>query len=171
MKKLNIGSGDRELKGFTNLDGKFGDDITKLDYKDDSVDVIYASHVLEYFDREEVKGVLKEWRRVLKPEGKIYLSVPDFRVMAELYIKNNIPLFKFLGPMYGKMEMNGKTIYHKTIYDYASLGELLVSIGFRRIETWNFISFCVDQDLLNYDDHGKAVIDDRFISLNLEAKK
>jgi predicted SAM-dependent methyltransferase len=111
-------------------------DITKLPYEDNSVDILYSSHTLEYFDREEALDVLKEWYRVLKVGGKIYLSVPDFRAMANLYIENNAPLHKFLGPLFGKMASGDKVIYHKTVWDYASLGEYLRIVGFRRIDKW-----------------------------------
>lgn len=39
-------------------------DITKLSYEDNSADLIYSSHTLEYFDRSEVLDVLKEWNRI-----------------------------------------------------------------------------------------------------------
>ena len=42
--------------------------IDNLDiFEDNSIEEIYASHVLEYFDKYEVVNVLKEWNRVLKP--------------------------------------------------------------------------------------------------------
>ena len=39
---------------------------------DNSVDLIYASHVIEYFDPIEVVEVLKDWKRVLKTDGIFY---------------------------------------------------------------------------------------------------
>jgi len=146
------------------------------------VDLIYSSHTLEYFDREEVVDVLKEWYRVLKPDGKLYLSVPDFRAMADLYVKKNIPLHKFLGPLYGKRvsDFERGPIYHKTVYDYASLGELLRFIGFRKIEPWVHQRYEVyltegdSTEVLNFDtedDCSNAFIHDRLISLNISCKK
>ena len=134
--KLHLGCGNNKLKGFENLDKKFGDDITKLDLADKTVDLIYASHVLEYFDRDESLGVLKEWYRVLNIGGKIYLSVPDFSKISENY-NNGSPLHESLGPLYGKMKSGEDTIYHKTIWDYSSLGEYLRIIGFRKIKEWS----------------------------------
>ena len=71
-----------------------------------SVDLIYASHVIEYFDRDGVKNLLQEWIRVLKPGGKLRLAVPNFEAMANLYIEKKYPLEKFLGPLYGKIRLN-----------------------------------------------------------------
>ena len=87
MIKINMGCGWRNFGSdwdhidggdYPHLDSK---DILNLPYKDDTVDLIYASHVLEYFDIVEVKEVLREWRRVLKPGGELRIAVPDFEMM------------------------------------------------------------------------------------------
>ena len=94
MIKINIGCGWRNFgDDWVHIDG--GDyehldyrDITDLSqFEDDSVDLIYASHVIEYFDREEVIPLLKEWKR-LKPYGVLRLAVPNFPVLAQLYLEN-----------------------------------------------------------------------------------
>ena len=59
--------------------------------------------------------------KVLKPNGVMRLAVPDFFFNVLFYINKSFPLKKFLGPLYGKMSMNGKNIYHKTVYDYKSI--------------------------------------------------
>lgn len=160
-KWVHIDGGDYE-----HLDSK---NITNLPYEDETVDIIYASHVLEYFDREEAIEVLKEWHSVLKPGGKIILSVPDYRKMAELYLHDDIPLHRFLGPLYGKMPMGKETIYHKTIYDYSSLGELLRVIGFKNLGLWDADGLKMFGD--DYDDHSKAKVHEKSISLNMVASK
>ncbi|ACH40712.1 glycosyltransferase, WfgS family [Citrifermentans bemidjiense Bem] len=48
---------------------------------------IYASHILEHLDyQRELLSTLKEWHRVLKPFGTLYLSVPDLDVLARLLL-------------------------------------------------------------------------------------
>lgn len=82
---LNLGCGEHKMPGHVNLDIKDGADARKLDYPDNSVDEVYASHVLEHFGAEETELVLKEWVRVLKPGGIIRIAVPDLRkAMQEL---------------------------------------------------------------------------------------
>ncbi len=50
-------------------------DLSRFD--DNTFIELYASHVLEHFDfRSEVAQVLCEWRRVLVPGGRLYVSVP-----------------------------------------------------------------------------------------------
>ena len=72
------GSGSPKLEGFTNIDIRnysgvdIVHDIISLPmFKDDSVDEIRASHVIEHIHPENITKVLAEWHRILKPEGKI----------------------------------------------------------------------------------------------------
>ena len=97
--KINMGCGWRNFgTDWIHIDG--GDyehldykDITLLkQFKDNSVDLIYASHVIEYFDRKQVINILKEWQRVLKPSGILRVAVPDFKSMASLYLSKNYKL-------------------------------------------------------------------------------
>jgi predicted SAM-dependent methyltransferase len=41
------------------------------------MDVVYHSHVLEHFDREDALGLLAECHRVLTPGGTLRVVVPD----------------------------------------------------------------------------------------------
>ena len=71
--EITFSCGKRYLEGFVHIDIA---DFDHIDYKssveslpmidDNSVDLIYASHVIEYFDPIEVVEVLKDWKRVLK---------------------------------------------------------------------------------------------------------
>ena len=145
MTKINIGCGWRNFgKDWIHIDSG---DYDHLDYKnitnlkqfdDNSIDLIYASHVIEYFDREEVIPLLKEWQRVLMPYGVLRLAVPNFPVLAQLYLKREIDLDKVLGPLYGKMPMGSETIYHKTTYDFYSLRKLLSDLDFCNIRKYDW---------------------------------
>ena len=44
--------------------------------EDNSFDFVYSSHCLE--DMEDVETALKNWVRILKPGGFLYVVVPDF---------------------------------------------------------------------------------------------
>lgn len=57
----------------------------KMPFKDDSFNIIYASHVLEHIPWYQVKTVLKEWVRILKPGGKLEVWVPDgYKICSSL---------------------------------------------------------------------------------------
>lgn len=148
MIKLHLGCGWRNFgEDWIHIDGgKYSHlhshDITKLPFENNSADLIYASHVIEYFDREEVVGILREWRRVLREGGLIRLAVPDFEAMAKLYAQGKFPLENFLGPLYGKMGMRGgetgKIIYHKTVYDFNNLKNVLESVDFHNVRRYDW---------------------------------
>ncbi len=142
--KINMGCGSRDFgSDWVNIDGgnyphiQFND-ITKLCFKNNTVDLIYSSHVIEYFDRLEIISILKEWKRVLKLGGILRLAVPDFLQMIRGYMFHAYPLDAFLGPLYGKMNMAGEWIYHKTVYDFESLNKLLTTIGFKNVHTYDW---------------------------------
>lgn len=159
-----------------------GGDYPHLDYssvidlgqfKNDSVDLIYASHVLEYFNKRESHAVLCEWNRVLKHDATLRVAVPDFRVMANLYTKKEYGLASFLGPLYGQMVMGERIIYHKTCYDFKTLKTDLIESGFRDIKEYDWHTTEHSQ----LDDHSQAYLphmdkkNGTLISLNVEARK
>ncbi len=185
---LNLGCGDRKrLSNFVNIDivrNKNVDivcDVRRLPMiHNNSVDLIYASHILEYFDRVEVAEVLVEWRRVLKTRGILRLAVPDFEQIALLYHTTDYGLDKFIGMLYGRQPVNGKFIYHKTCYDEDSLRETLERCGFEDIRYWDWRKVLPD----GYDDWSisylprfkKSPLEEEYrngtlMSLNMEAIK
>ena len=196
MIKLNIGCGWRNFgDDWVHIDG--GNyphvnyhDVTSLLYENDSVDLIYTSHMFEYFGPEEGLEVLHEWFRVLKKGGILRIAVPDFEAMAKLYAQGKFPLQKFLGPIFGKMEMGmkggetGKIIYHKTTYDFQSLNEMLQTVGFKNIKRYDW-KITSPHDKI--DDHSQSYLPHEdfiptkekpfdkengyLISLNVEAEK
>ena len=144
--------------------------VTSLPFKDNSCDVVYASHLLEYFDRVEVLEVLKEWKRVLKPEGILRVAVPDFEQLSKLY-NNGYSLERILGPLYGKW--GDPSVYHKTVYDFRSLKTVLFICGFHKVVRYNWR----DTEHSQYDDHSQAYLphmdkeNGTLVSLNVEAVK
>jgi len=177
--KFNIGCGWRNFGAdWIHIDGGDYDhlnssDIFIRDYQNNSADLIYASHFIEYFDREEVVLLLKRWKNVLKPNGILRLSVPNFEVCSKLYSEKQYSLDSFLGVLYGKMPMADKTIYHKTTYDYSSLTVLLKEIGMRKLKKYNW----KNTEHAEFDDHSQAYLPHMdkengiLISLNVECIK
>jgi predicted SAM-dependent methyltransferase len=179
MIKLHLGCGKRNFgTDWIHIDGGdfthlYAHDITKLNFDDESVSMIYSSHTLEYFDREEVIPVLKEWVRVLRPDGILRIAVPNFIAMSYLYSAGKFPLKSFLGPLFGKMKMGEETIYHKTVYDFHDLKEILESVGLRDVRYYDWRK----TEHSNIDDCSAAYLpkmdkeNGTLISLNVEATK
>ena len=177
--KLNLGCGPRDFgSDWIHIDGGnyphlHSHNIIELPFDNDSVDLIYASHVIEYFNRDDVTVVLKEWVRCLKPKGVLRLAVPNFEVMAKLYVDKKYPLEHFLGPLYGKITMAESFIYQKTVYDSDSLITVLESIGLQNIKTWDWKTMAHAK----FDDHSQAYLphmdkeNGTLISLNMEGEK
>jgi predicted SAM-dependent methyltransferase len=46
-------------------------------WRDDVLDYVYSSHLLEDFSEGETLPILREWTRVLKPGGRLVLLLPD----------------------------------------------------------------------------------------------
>lgn len=46
-------------------------------FRNDVLDYVYSSHLLEEFDREQTVAILREWGRVLRPNGHLVLLLPD----------------------------------------------------------------------------------------------
>lgn len=176
--KIHMMCGKRFFPGWYHVDGEKyehidSDDIILKTFSDNTVSIIYCSHGLEYFDREEAVEVLKSWYRVLKHGGILRLAVPDFEEMAKLYINKKYKLESFLGPLYGKIKFKNGYAYHKTVYDFDSLYDLLKKIGFNYIRRWDWRT--VEHG--HIDDQSQAYLpkmdknNGTLISLNIEAIK
>jgi len=143
-------------------------------FKDETVDLIYCCHALEYFDREDAQQkVLPEWYRVLKHNGILHLAVPDFEAIVKVYLKyRNLNHRGILGPLYGRIVVDGIK-YHKCTYDFPSLKKVLELVGFREILRYDWRKTIYK----DYDDFSQAYIPHMdkehgiLISLNVEAKK
>jgi ubiquinone/menaquinone biosynthesis C-methylase UbiE len=152
--KVHLGCWHRHIPGFVHVDLC---DMPHIDHKagidrlpffaDNSADLIYCSHALEYFDRDDARRVLAEWWRVLGPGGVLRLAVPDLQALIE--------------------------IYHKTVYDEASLGALLQECGFSEPRRWDWRK----TEHTSIDDHSQAYFPHMqkdtgtLVSLNIEATK
>ncbi|MDX2212961.1 MAG: glycosyltransferase [Oculatellaceae cyanobacterium bins.114] len=94
MDYLNLGCGYHFHPNWTNIDfistgeGVIAHNLRQgIPFPDASFDVVYHSHVLEHFAKEEAKQFLYECHRVLRPKGQIRVVVPDLEQIARLYLK------------------------------------------------------------------------------------
>ena len=133
--KLNLGSGNRPLEGYLGVDLAPGADIQcdirKLDFaEDNSVDEIIAIHVIEHFYKWEVVPLLLEWKRVLKPGGKIILECPNLEIAA-MAILNGWKDQMGMWALYGNPDLKDVLHCHHWGYTPSSLVAMLKYVGFR----------------------------------------
>lgn len=143
----------------------FGDAADLSCFEDGTFGAIYASHVLEHFDyQHEMLEVLKEWYRVLRPGGKLYVSVPDLECLCRLYITPGLRVterFEIMRVIFGG-HMDDYD-YHLVGFDQSYLEDRLEAAGFvsmLRVGTFNLF-----QDNSEFEMHGTP------ISLNMVAER
>lgn len=167
--KLHLGCGKRKLPGWVGVDSRedVGADVV-ADVRDlslwegDSVNAIYACHVLEHIPRPEALRTLREWHRVLKPGGILRVSVPNLATIVKLY-EQGVSSWRLLGLLCGRQDYPENT--HYMVFDYEYLAWTLGNAGFYDIRRWN-------PDIvlpLGYDDYSRAKVNNRCVSLNVEA--
>ena len=177
MNKLHLGCGDKKINGYINVDIRklpsvdIVDDVkTLITFDDEYADVIYASHVLEHVGRWEYMDVLKNWYRKLKNNGVLRIAVPDFGMVVDHYNENkNMVILR--GLLYGGQ--NYPQNYHYCVWDFNSLKDDLISVGFRDVYRYDWSK----TDHYDVDDYSQSYLphmdkkNGKLMSLNVEAIK
>jgi predicted SAM-dependent methyltransferase len=164
FKKFNLGCGDKLYKDFLNigywsalesgglykdLNGSVGtfmlnhDLVNGIPAEDNSLDLIYHSHMLEHLSYEDGINFIKECYRTLKPNGRMRILVPDLELWINAYSSKN----RFFFEQYRKIlnsdiYVTNASIFmgmlhnheHKCGYDFESLSWVLGNAGFIEIE-------------------------------------
>jgi predicted SAM-dependent methyltransferase len=178
--KLHLGCGMKYIESYKHVDiieaphidyNNSVDDLS--DFEDNSIDLIYASHVLEHFGRYEVEDVLKGWYRILKDNGLIRIAVPDFAAVVRIYAQEGLKdgFSGIVGLVCGGQKNNYD--YHKIIFDEPFLTSLLMKVGFRNITKWDWRN----TEHSHIDDYSQSYIphmdkdNGSLMSLNIQANK
>ena len=142
MKRLNFGSGSIQPDDWDNVDiVDYGQEYvgsTEL-FKDDTYDTIVAHCVLQTFGYEELPKIIKELRRILKPGGKLYITMPDIVMGFKQYYENNMGWFPNSEPDMDIRFSNWLTWYgtSKSLLTAYALMRLLLDSGF--LDIWDNI--------------------------------
>ncbi len=136
-------------------------------FGDETVEAIYASHVLEHFHYHldnELYQVLCEWHRVLEVGAKLYVSVPDLKKLCEIYLYPDLIPQERLVVM--SMIYGGQVNEHDRHFvgfDLETLGQFLEKAGFMQYEQVEGFDL--------FEDTSQMRIRGELISLNLVALK
>ncbi len=142
--KLNIGAGGRRIEGFTGVDvvKRPGADIIapahKIPLKAGTVDEIMAIHVWEHFYRWECDTVITEWKRLLKPGGRLVLEMPDLFKCCQNILSGRMEGGKHPDQLgmwgcYGDPRTGDQWMAHRWGWAFATLQPFLAGHGFKDI--------------------------------------
>ena len=130
--RLNLGSGAHPIAGYANIDIKDGNVAYPLEYADNTIEEIRASHILEHFSHTRTHEILSHWAAKLKPGGVLRISVPDLDWIIEQYRAGaQVNVQGYL--MGGQVD---KHDYHKCVFNQDSLHAQMMQAGLERIGPW-----------------------------------
>ena len=124
----------------------FIDVLKPLPFPDNSIDVVFHEHLFEHLDFPfQTLSFLKECRRVLKKNGVLRFSMPDFDKYVDAYLHNELETaFKYGANFKETYEMEVMNFLfkqrneHKFIYNFRSASHLLKTTGFGTINRQDF---------------------------------
>ena len=159
MAKLHLGCGSKYREDWCNVDYYEGCEsdthrgnnvrpdvwcnILNLSCKESSFDIVYLSHVVEHFYRFQTISLIKEIKRVLKPNGLLVNEMPDrsrvILLSAFLPIKPKYPESyklnlieaQFYGASWEESEQGYP--YHKYVWSRTEFEKELNACGFKTI--------------------------------------
>ena len=163
---LNLGSGPRGLqqKDWINIDGFWDRNVQyvcdfgrRLPFADNSFDGVFCEHVLEHFDYDHGKKMMRECYRILKKDGVIRIIVPDGEKIMHSYFEqpdfiveykqceNKFPMEAVNTWFYQRYE-------HQCIYDAPYLVNMLRTAGFSTAKKESYNSTTTGNKNLLIDD-------------------
>lgn len=135
MIRINLGSGRHSWPNATNVDVDPRADLIspvgKLEaFKDGEVDEIYAIHLFEHLNRLEIESVIGEWRRVLKPGGKLILELPCLEKIAKMIVEGVEQVELTLFGIFGDTRDASPYMRHQWCYTSKELARIFEGSGF-----------------------------------------
>lgn len=122
----------------------FADATKKIPLKDNSVECVYTSHMIEHLSRPGVTLFLNEVHRILKDGGILRISVPDLKIVTENYLSEG-DANKFMeklfveAPPINSLKEKLQLFFigyrhHQWMYDGKSLSNLIKNLGFKNVK-------------------------------------
>ncbi|MFD0669044.1 class I SAM-dependent methyltransferase [Ramlibacter sp. MAHUQ-53] len=148
--RLNLGCGDKLLPGYINIDaapsrkGRAPDvvaDLRALAFGPGVADEILAVHVIEHFHPWEAEDLVRHWRDLLKPGGRLVLECPNLLAAARALLEEPSRAARAQGkdgqlamwPLYGDPGWRDPLMCHRWGYTPETLADLLARCGLRHV--------------------------------------
>jgi FkbM family methyltransferase len=147
--KLNLGSGGISYPGYLSVDmydkrAHVLMDITKLDFEENSVSEILASHVFEHLNPYHGLDNLYKWLVILKPGGKLIMEMPNIEALCKRFVNASTgERYGILNAVYGSVNTTGVggadniTSPHLFGWWPQSVFDHLVNAGYTNIQFMN----------------------------------
>lgn len=135
--KLDLGGGSKPAQGYVNVDIQYYPevdlllDITKLQehFPPRSVDAIMCRDTLQCFKHSEIRGILRDWHRLLKPRSRIVLQCYDIKKIVDAFQEGEIDFERFKLLVYGRQK--DEYTCFQNCFDEESLVSLVEKVGFQ----------------------------------------
>ncbi|HBI50451.1 MAG TPA: hypothetical protein DDY21_01205 [Candidatus Moranbacteria bacterium] len=160
---LEIGPGEHKIDNFETINivkspstDYIGDATKKINFPNQTFDIIYASHVLEHTPWYKLDDTIYEWARVLKSGGILEIWVPDGLKIAKAFCDAELGInsdyekdgwFRFNKEKDSTIWFSGRIFsygdglgtrghfnYHLAVFSERYLKKLLSDAGFKDIE-------------------------------------
>jgi len=125
--KINLASGQRPFKTWTNIDAQEQGyqveiiaDAKKIPLDDKVADIIVAHHLVEHIAIHELQTYVAEWFRILKNGGKLAVFVPNLKELDKAWIEGRVDTYIHNVNTYGAWQGSNYDL-HKWGYDKQEL--------------------------------------------------
>lgn len=108
----------------------------KLNFNDNSIDLIYSSHMLEHLTADEGFFFLRECHRILRSGGVVRIAVPDADKLIKYYQSNQLSMFDEINDRCSTSNFESAKLWsllfegHRIAYDFAGLKSVGENAGF-----------------------------------------
>lgn len=110
-------------------------DANQLPTGNDTVDFMYAGHLVEHFYPDTIDQYVKEWYRVLKPGGRLLVLTPNFGMFAKGYAAGQFSMKDLFQQAYGRIyHYDRKEETHHILFDDAVLQEYFSIVPWTSVE-------------------------------------
>ncbi len=139
---LEIGGGDHPVEGYEQINEGWG--FKPLPFPDETFDEVYSAHTIEHVPWWLTEAAIAEARRVLKTGGQLEIHTVDFAYLVNCWMERRVgdkwaargkntemhPMRWVASRIFSVAETMDDPNWHRAIFDYPYLEELLTMGGF-----------------------------------------